>query len=77
MAIPANISLEQLAETLNKLSVSEREQLRDLLDHQWNETAEDNYAINELLSKSIEEHRQGKVRASENIINESKKKYGL
>jgi hypothetical protein len=77
MAIPLNISLEQLAETLNSLSGSERETLLTLLDDQWNEKQKINRTIKELLDKSSEQHRQGKTRASEDIIRESKEKYGL
>lgn len=77
MSIPVKISLEQLAETLNSLSVTEREALKRLLDNQWKETAEVNNIVEELLKKSTEEHRQGKIRSAEDVIRESKEKYGL
>ena len=77
MAIPLNISLEQLAETLNSLSGPERDTLLNLLDDQWNEKQKVNLTIQELLDKSSEQHRQGKTRSSEDIIRESREKYGL
>lgn len=77
MAVPVKISIEQLAETLNGLSVSEREELKPLLDSQWYETEDMNFIINGLLDKSSEQYRQGKFRSSEEIIRESKDKYGL
>lgn len=77
MGIPVKISIEQLAETLNSLSVSEKKELKSLLDDQWFETREVNHTISEILSKSTDQHRQGKTRSSEDVIRESKEKYGL
>lgn len=75
--IPLKISLEQLAETLNSLSCSERDALISLLDDQWNETQKENPIIQELLHKSVEQHLQGETRAAVDVIRESKEKYGL
>ena len=77
MAIPLKISLEQLAEALNSLSVSEREELKSLLENQWYEIVEIDQTIQEILSKSTAQHQQGKFRASDDIIREAKEKYGL
>lgn len=74
MAIPVNVSIEQLAETLNSLTVSEKEELKSLLDNTWFETEEVNQTISEILSKSTDQHREGKIRASEDVIRESKQK---
>lgn len=75
--IPLKISLEQLAETLNSLSSSERDTLISLLDVQWNETQKMNTTIQELLGKSSEQHLEGKSRVSEDVIRDSREKYGL
>ncbi len=77
MAIPVKISLEQLAESLNKLSASERRKLKSLLHNHWFEKEEVNQVITELLQKSSEQHRKGEFRPSEVILRESKEKYGL
>ncbi len=75
--IPLKISIEQLAETLNSLSGTERDTLISLLDDQWNETQKMNNTIQDLLGKSSEQHLKGKSRASENVIRDSREKYGL
>ena len=77
MAIPVKISVEQLAETLNTLSVSERERLKSLLHNQWFEKEEVNETISQLLQKSSEQHRKGETRSSADVLRESKEKYGL
>ncbi|MHA6279832.1 hypothetical protein ACXYMT_06590 [Salinimicrobium sp. CAU 1759] len=77
MAIPVKISLEQLAESLNNLSVSERKKIKSLLNNQWFEKEDVNEKILELLKKSSEQHRKGETRPSEDILRESKEKYGL
>lgn len=77
MAIPVKISIEQLAESLNSLSVSERKRLKSLLHNQWLEKEDVNETIMELLHKSTEQHRKGETRPSVDVLRESKEKYGL
>ncbi|MDT0645328.1 hypothetical protein RM545_01385 [Zunongwangia sp. F260] len=77
MEIPLKISVEQLAGVLNNLSASERKALKSLLNNEWYESEEVNHIVSGLLSKSSEQHLQGTVRASEDVIRESKEKYGL
>jgi len=75
----SNISIEELAASFKKLDPLERNQLKELIGEEWFETAreEELDLIRQLLDKSLEEVRLGKVRPSEHVIQESRKKYGL
>ena len=79
MPLYLNISIEQLAETFKKLSTADRVRLKILLGEEWFEfeSAEETKTIQELLKISQKQHLEGKSRHFENIINDSKKKYGL
>jgi glucosamine 6-phosphate synthetase-like amidotransferase/phosphosugar isomerase protein len=79
MPLNLNISIEQLAETFRKLSKSDRARLKTLLGEEWFEfkSDEDTKTIHELLKISQKQHQEGKSRHFENIIEDSKKKYGL
>ncbi len=79
MPLNLNISIEQLAETFKKLTDADRVRLKILLGEEWFdfETAEESKTIQELLKISQKQHLEGKSRQFENIIEDSKKKYGL
>jgi len=79
MPLNLNISLEQLAETFRKLSKSDRARLKTLLGEEWFEfkSDEETKTIQELLNISQRQHLKGKSCHFENIIEDSKKKYGL
>ena len=77
MAVPVKISIEQLAESLNGLSASERNRLKSLLHNHWFQTEEVNETIFKLLEESLEQHKEGEFRPSEDILRDSKEKYGL
>lgn len=48
-----------------------------MLNSQWFEIEENNQTITEILKESTNQHEQGKFRTSEDVIQESKEKYGL
>jgi hypothetical protein len=79
MPLNLNISIEQLAESFKKLSYSDRARLKTLLGEEWFEfkSDEETKTIQELLKISQKQHLEGKSRHFENIIEESRKKYGL
>jgi hypothetical protein len=78
MPLNLNISIEQLAETFRKLSKSDRVRLKALLGEEWFDfKSDETKTIQELLKISQKQHLEGKSRHFENIIEESRKKYGL
>jgi hypothetical protein len=74
-----NLTVEELAENLKKLSASEKLQLRSLLGEKWfiDLSEGERTTIEALLKKSREQLSQGKGIPAENILEESRKKYGL
>lgn len=74
-----DIQIEELAERLKKLTPSERVQLKVLVGEEWFEASEEKErkTINKLLEKSKKQFEHGEAEDYRNIINESKKKYGL
>lgn len=79
MPLNLEISIEQLAEVFKNLSDADRVRLKILLGEEWFEfeNAEETKTIQELLMISQKQHIEGKSRHFENIIEDSKKKYGL
>ena len=75
----SNISIEELAASFKKLNPSEKNKLKDLIGEKWFEAAreEELDLIRQLLDKSNEQIRRGEYKSSENILNESKKNYGM
>ncbi len=72
-----NISIEELAETLKKLTPEEQQKLKSLLGEEWFSTNFISRTIQELLNKSIKEHENSESQNYENILKDSKEKYGL
>lgn len=74
-----NISLEEMAENFRNLTPSEKMKLRSLLGDEWFVTSsdEEREIINSLIEKSADQHRKGETKSFENILQESRKKYGL
>ncbi|MCM4161739.1 hypothetical protein FHG64_14620 [Antarcticibacterium flavum] len=72
-------TIEELAENLKKLSPSEKSQLRSLLGEKWfiDLSEDERTIIQSLLEKSKKQLEQGKGIPAENILEESRKKYGL
>ncbi|MEP6260320.1 MAG: hypothetical protein ABJ092_01990 [Gillisia sp.] len=74
-----NISLEEMAENFRNLTPSEKMKLRSLLGDEWFVTSSDKEReiINSLIEKSVDQHRKGETKSFDNILQESRKKYGL
>lgn len=74
-----NISIEEMAENFRNLTPSEKMKLRSLLGDEWFVTSsdEEREIINSLIEKSVDQHRKGETKSFENILQESRKKYGV
>jgi len=72
-------SVKELAENFRRLSPSERVELRSMLGEEWflSRSEDERLTIHSLLRKSKDQLISGEGRPAENILRESKKKYGL
>lgn len=77
MALTIEIPIEQLAKALKKLSDSERVKLKSLVGEEWFVKEESVRLVQDLVKKSRKEHEEGNSHNYEDIIADSKKKYGL
>ena len=72
-------SVKELAENFKRLSATEKEELRIMLGEEWfsSRSEEERLTIHSLLRKSKDQLKRGEGRPAENILHESREKYGL
>ncbi len=75
----SKINVEELAENFKVLSIEDRAKLKAILGEEWFVTTseEEQLLIKSLIEKSVDQHKKGETKSYENILQESRKKYGM
>ena len=75
----SKINVEELAENFKVLSIEDRAKLKAILGEEWFVTTseEEQLLIKSLIEKNVNQHKKGETKSYENILQESRKKYGM